>query len=58
MPTFMKLNKSLEKEQIREVTKVALLTNMKESSAIRSYGHSLHVRVAWVVPMVLPRAWE
>jgi hypothetical protein len=54
----MKLNKSLEKEQIREVTKVALLTNMKKSSAIRSYGHLLHARGAWVVPMVLPPAWE
>jgi hypothetical protein len=54
----MKLSKSLEKEQIREVTKVALLTNMKESSASRSYGHLLHARGAWVVPMVLPHAWE
>jgi hypothetical protein len=56
--TCIKLNKSLEKEQIREVTKVALLTNMKQSSAIRSFGHLLHARGAWVAPMVLPRAWE
>ena len=33
------VNQSLEKEQIRQMTKVALLTNIKESSAIRSYGH-------------------
>jgi hypothetical protein len=54
----MKLNKSLEKEQIREVTKVALLTNMKQSSAIGSYGRLLHARGAWVAPMVLPCASE
>jgi len=54
----MKVNKPLEKEQIRQMTKVVLLTNMKESSAIRSYGHLLCARGAWVVPMVLLRAWE
>ena len=53
-----KLGKPLEKEQIRKVTKPASLTNIQESSAIRSYRHLLHAGDEWVVPMVLRRAWE
>ena len=45
------------KKQIHEVTKVALLTNMKESSAIRSYRRLLHVGGAWVGQMELPHGW-
>jgi formate hydrogenlyase transcriptional activator len=56
--TCMKPGKWLEKEQIREATKAALLTNMQESSVTRSYAHLRHAKDAWVVPMVLPRAWE
>ena len=33
------LKKALEKEQIRRATKPASLTNMKEGSVMRSYGH-------------------
>jgi hypothetical protein len=54
----MKPNLSLEKEQIRGVKKAASLTNTKESNAMKSYGHLLRARGAWVVPMVLQRAWE
>jgi hypothetical protein len=58
MPTGMKFSRSLQKKQIREVTELALLTNMKEGSAMRSYGRSSYARGASVVPMVLPLAWE
>jgi hypothetical protein len=54
----MNLGKLLKKEQIREATKRALLTNTQGSSAMRSYRPSLHARVAWVAPMELPPAWE
>jgi hypothetical protein len=58
MPSSITSSKSLEKEQIRKATKPALLTNMKEGSAIRSYERSLHAMGASAVPMVLPQAWE
>ena len=52
MPGSITSSKSLEKQQTRKATKPALLTNMKENNAMRSYGCSPHARGASAVPMV------
>jgi hypothetical protein len=38
--------------------KTVLLTIMRETIAMTSYGHSRHANGAWAGPMALPRAWE
>ena len=51
-------SQSLTKEQIPQATKPVFVSNMKEGSAMRSYGRSPHAKGAWVVPAVPPPAWE
>ena len=55
--TILRTKEVVGERQSSQATKVALLTNLKRSSAIRSYKRSLQVRDAWVASMVLRPAW-